>query len=78
MESQSKKIIKQYKDSCNELAGLVNMQLFDGCRKWYWIGGEVGGASFTIGSESAIVKEFKELTKYHDAFKNILNKLKQL
>ena len=33
MESQSKKIIKQYKDSCNELAGLVNMQLFDGCRK---------------------------------------------
>ena len=44
MESQSKKIIKQYKDSCNELAGLVNMQLFDGCRKWYWIGDEVGGA----------------------------------
>ena len=44
MESQSKKIIKQYKDSCNELAELVNMQLFDGCRKWYWIGDEVGGA----------------------------------
>ena len=44
MESQSKKIIKQYKDSCNELAELVNMQLFDGCREWYWIGDEVGGA----------------------------------
>lgn len=39
---------------------------------------KIGGASFTIGSESAIVKEFKELTKYRDAFKNILNKLKQL
>ena len=44
MKSQSKKIIKQYKDSCNDLAELVNMQLFDGCRKWYWIGDEVGGA----------------------------------
>ena len=44
MESQLKKIIKQYKDSCNELAELVNMQLFDGCREWYWIGDEVGGA----------------------------------
>lgn len=39
---------------------------------------KIGGASFTIGSESAIVKEFKELAKRHDAFKNILNKLKQL
>ena len=44
MKSKSQKIIKQYKDSCNELAELVNMQLFDGCRKWYWIGDEVGGA----------------------------------
>ena len=44
MESMLKKIIKQYKDSCNELAELVNMQLFDGCREWYWIGDEVGGA----------------------------------
>ena len=44
MESKLKKIIKQYKDSCNELAELVNMQLFDVCRKWYWIGDEVGGA----------------------------------
>ena len=44
MKSELKKIIKQYKDSCNELAELVNMQLFDGCRKWCWIGDEVGGA----------------------------------
>lgn len=43
MESKLKKIIKQYKDSCNDLAELVNMQLFDGCRKWYWIGDDVGG-----------------------------------
>lgn len=35
--------VKQYKDSCNKIAELVNQQLFDGCRKWYWIGGNVGG-----------------------------------
>ena len=44
MKLKQKEIVQQYKDSCNELAELVNMQLFDGCRKWYWIGDEVGGA----------------------------------
>ena len=43
MKLMQKEIIKQYKDSCNELAELVNKQLFDSCRKWYWIGDEVGG-----------------------------------
>ena len=44
MKLKQKEIVQQYKDSCNELAELVNMQLFDGCRKWYWIADEVGGA----------------------------------
>ena len=44
MKLKQKEIVQQYKDSCNELAELVNMQLLDGCRKWYWIGDEVGGA----------------------------------
>ena len=44
MKLKQKEIVQQYKDSCNELAELVNMQLFDGCRKWYRIGDEVGGA----------------------------------
>ena len=44
MKLKQKEIVQQYKDSCNELAELVNMQLFDGCRKLYWIGDEVGGA----------------------------------
>ena len=35
--------VEQYKKSCNELAALVNQQIFDGCRKWYWIGDDVGG-----------------------------------
>lgn len=37
-------VIKVYHDVCNKLAELVNSQLFDGCRNWYWIGDEVGGA----------------------------------
>ena len=36
--------LELFRDSCDRLAALVNDQLFDGCRKWYWIGNEVGGA----------------------------------
>lgn len=36
--------IELFKTACNRLATFVNMQLFDGCRNWYWIGDEVGGA----------------------------------
>ena len=37
-------VVRQFKKACDDLAGLVNEQLFDGCREWYWIGDEVGGA----------------------------------
>ena len=60
MKSELKKIIKQYKDSCNELAELVNMQLFDGCRKWYWIGDEVGG---TCDFEEADVLNLEDMVR---------------
>lgn len=36
--------VQRFKDACNDIAEAVNKQLFDGCRKWYWIGDEVGGA----------------------------------
>lgn len=36
--------LELFRESCDRLAELVNEQLFDGCRKWYWIGGEVGGS----------------------------------
>ena len=35
--------LEMFRESCDRLADLVNKQLFDGCRKWYWIGDEVGG-----------------------------------
>ena len=35
--------VEQIKTACNELAASVNQQLFDGCRQWYWVGGDVGG-----------------------------------
>ena len=37
-------VVTMFHSYCNRLATLVNEQLFDGCRKWYWIGDEVGGA----------------------------------
>ena len=44
MKLKQKEIVQQYKDSCNKLAEIVNKQLFDGCRRWYWIGEEVASA----------------------------------
>ena len=38
-----KKTIKLFRVACDGLATSVNQQLFDGGRKWYWIGDEVGG-----------------------------------
>ena len=37
-------VVSQFKKACDDLAELVNEQLFDGYREWYWIGDEVGGA----------------------------------
>ena len=37
-------VVRNFKKACDDLAELVNEQLFDGCREWYWIGDEVGGA----------------------------------
>lgn len=44
IDQEIKKSIQQFKDSCNKLAELVNQQLFDGYRKWCWIGDDVCGA----------------------------------
>lgn len=48
MKKNNKKIkpdaVQRFKDACNDIAEAVNKQLFDGSRKWYWIGGDVGGA----------------------------------
>lgn len=36
--------LQRFKDACNDIAEAVNKQLFDGCREWYWIGDDIGGA----------------------------------
>lgn len=38
---------------------------------------KTGDASFIIGDEKMIAKEFKELTGYHEAFKKVLNLIKK-
>lgn len=42
--TKSSDVVQRFNDACNDMAEAVNMQLFDGCRKWYWIADEVGGA----------------------------------
>ena len=48
MKKNNKKIkpdaVQRFKDACNDIAEAVNKQLFDGSRKWYWIGDDIGGA----------------------------------
>lgn len=43
LNKSQKEAIKLFKFACDSLATSVNKQLFDGCRKWYWIADEVGG-----------------------------------
>lgn len=35
--------IAAFKEACDTLAETVNVQLFEGCRKWYWVGDDTGG-----------------------------------
>lgn len=44
LNKSQKKTVELFRVACDGLAASVNQQLFDGCRKWYWIGNEVGGA----------------------------------
>lgn len=40
---QGMSAVSMFHNACNLLATLVNEQLFEGIRTWYWIGDEVGG-----------------------------------
>ena len=35
--------VSMFRNACNLIATLVNEQLFDGSRSWFWIGDDVGG-----------------------------------
>ena len=43
LNKSQKKTVELFRVACDGLAASVNQQLFDGSRKWYWIGDEVGG-----------------------------------
>ena len=43
LNKSQKKTVDLFRVACDGLAASVNHQLFHGCRKWYWIGDEVGG-----------------------------------
>lgn len=43
LNKSQKETVELFRVACDGLAASVNQQLFDGGRKWYWIGNEVGG-----------------------------------
>ena len=43
LNKSQKKTVDMFRVACDGLAASVNQQLFDGSRKWDWIGDEVGG-----------------------------------
>ena len=43
LNKSQKKTVELFRVACDGLAASVNQQLFNGSRKWYWIGDEVGG-----------------------------------
>ena len=58
-----KKFTQQFKDCCNILAEIVNQRLFDGCRKWYWLGDSIGG---TCDFEEADVLNTEDMVRILD------------
>ena len=42
-EREGMSAVSMFHNACNLLATLVNEQLFEGTRTWYWIGDDVGG-----------------------------------
>lgn len=42
-KKQQQETIGAFRVACYNLASAINEQLFDGSRKFYWVGGEVGG-----------------------------------
>ena len=51
LNKSQKETLELFRESCDRLAELVNEQLFDGCRKWYWIGGAEEGVCDFYGCD---------------------------
>ena len=51
LNKSQKKTVELFRVACDGLAASVNQQLFDGCRKWYWIGGAEEGVCDFYGCD---------------------------
>ena len=40
---QGRSAVSMFHNACNLLATLVNEQLFEGSRSWYWVADDIGG-----------------------------------
>ena len=42
---QWRSAVSMFHNACNMLATLVNEQLFEGNRSWYWVADDIGGCA---------------------------------
>lgn len=58
----------KYEALCNDIAEMVNKRLFDGKRKWYWIGEEIGGICDFEDTDFINMAEMLSIIKYNVTF----------
>lgn len=57
--------VSMFHNACNLLATLVNEQLFEGIRTWYWIGDDVGGMCDFEESDFLSPEEMVRIIEHH-------------
>ena len=62
---QGRSAVAMFHNACNLLATLVNEQLFDGIRTWYWIGDDVGGMCDFEESDFLSPEEMVRIIEHH-------------
>ena len=62
---QGMSAVSMFHNACNLLATLVNEQLFEGIRTWYWIGDDVGGMCDFEGSDFLSPEEMVRIIEHH-------------
>ena len=62
---QGMSAVSMFHNACNLLATLVNEQLFEGIRTWYWIGDDVGGMCDFEGTDIINAEDMVRIIEHH-------------
>lgn len=61
-------ITELFETACNTLAAAVNRQLFDGTRKWHWVGDSIGGVCDFGGTDFLSPEDMTRILKHGVTF----------